>query len=102
MRSAVNYYLRKIWVASPEEVVFPYGRKHVNTPGFFSDVPVVPNSREILEELNREYKVFVVSAAMEFPLSLPEKQRWLDAYFPFITWQQRVFCGSKEVIRADI
>ena len=45
--------------------------------------------------------VFVVSAAMEFPASLAEKKLWLATHFPFITWQQIVFCGSKEIIKAD-
>lgn len=85
-----------------EGQVFPHARKHVTSKGFFDDIPVVPNSREVLEELNRHYKVYVVSAAMEFPLSLGEKQQWLDRHFPFIGWRQRVFCGSKEIIKADI
>lgn len=85
-----------------EGEVFPYGRKHINTKGFFDDIPVVPHSQEILQKLNEHYKVFVVSAAMEFPLSLSEKQQWLDRNFPFLSWKQRVFCGSKEIIKADI
>ncbi|WP_276133380.1 5' nucleotidase, NT5C type [Polluticoccus soli] len=85
-----------------EGQVFPHGRKHITTKGFFDDIQVVANSQEILEELNKHYKVFVVSAAMEFPLSLSEKQQWLDRHFPFIGWRQRVFCGSKEIIKADI
>lgn len=44
----------------------------------------------------------MVSSAMEFPLSLSEKQAWLSENFPFIQWNQIVFCGSKEIIKADI
>jgi 5'-nucleotidase len=85
-----------------EGEVFPYARKHINTKGFFEDIPVMAHSQEVLAELIKHYKVYIVSAAMEFPLSLSEKQQWLDRHFPFISWRQRVFCGSKEIIKADI
>jgi 5'-nucleotidase len=59
-------------------------------------------SREVLEKLNDKYDLYIVSAATEFPQSLPEKQWWLGQHFPFIQWQKIVFCGSKEIIKADI
>lgn len=86
----------------PETVAFPNGKKYVNSPGFFRDAPVIQDSQRVLEALNVQYKVFIVSAAMEFPNSLIEKQLWLREHFPFISWQQVVFCGSKEIIKADI
>jgi 5'(3')-deoxyribonucleotidase len=55
-----------------------------------------------LTELNKNYELFIVSAAMEFPQSLPEKLEWLNEHFSFLTWQQIVFCGSKEIVDADI
>lgn len=86
----------------PEAEVFPNERKYVNSHGFFRNAPVMEHSLEVLQKLNDRYKLFIVSAAMEFPNSLPEKQLWLNEHFPFIGWQQMVFCGSKEIIRADI
>ena len=86
----------------PEAEVFPNERKYVNSSGFFRDAPIMENSQRILEALNKKYKIFIVSAAMEFPNSLSEKQSWLAEHFPFISWQQMVFCGSKEIIKADI
>ena len=59
-------------------------------------------SQAVVKLLNGRYKIFIVSAAMEFPNSLIEKLLWLNEHFPFISWQQMVFCGSKEIIRADI
>jgi 5'(3')-deoxyribonucleotidase len=85
-----------------ESEVFPHGRRQVRGAGFFADIPVMPGSVDTMKELNERYRIYIVSAAMEFPLSLSEKQLWLDTHFPFIGWQQRVFCGSKEVIKADI
>lgn len=81
---------------------FPNGRLHVNTKGFFRTVPVVTDSARVLEKLNRVCSIFIVSAAMEFPNSLDDKYEWLREHFPFITWRQIIFCGSKEAIKADI
>ncbi len=81
---------------------FPHIRKHVNSTGFFRDLKLIPGCQQYVEQLNQQYELFIVSAATEFPLSLSEKQIWLNKYFPFLTWRQMVFCGSKEIIRADI
>jgi 5'-nucleotidase len=86
----------------PEHDAFTNVLTYVNSPGFFRTAPVMENSQRVLKLLNDQYKIFIVSAAMEFPNSLVEKQSWLNEHFPFITWQQMVFCGSKEIIKADI
>lgn len=86
----------------PEKTAFLNAMKYVNSPGFFLYAPVIENSQAVMQKLNERYKLFVVSAAMEFPASLREKKSWLTTHFPFITWQQIVFCGSKEIIKADI
>ena len=81
---------------------FPNGGKHVRTDHFFRSVPVIAGSQLVLEKLNDQYDVYIISSATEFPLSLAQKQSWLNEHFPFITWQQMVFCGSKKIIKADI
>lgn len=86
----------------PESSVFPNERRYVNSKGFFQNAPVIVDSQRVLNRLNDRYKIFIVSAAMEFPNSLPEKHFWLNEHFPFISWSQMVFCGSKEIIKADI
>ncbi|HEY9362185.1 MAG TPA: 5'(3')-deoxyribonucleotidase [Chitinophagaceae bacterium] len=85
-----------------ESEAFPNCRKYVFSNGFFRQAPVMAGSEAILKKLNDKYKLFIVSAAMEFPQSLAEKQSWLNEHFPFIRWEQMVFCGSKEIINADI
>lgn len=85
-----------------EYEAFKNGRKHVNSKGFFRNAPLMDGCVGVLAKLNEEYDVFIVSAAMEFPGSLPEKYEWLQEHFPFITWQQIVFCGSKSVVQGDI
>jgi len=85
-----------------EEVAFPSFNKLVRSKGFFRTPPVIKNSIEGLNYLNNKYKVLVVSSATEFPDSLVEKQAWLNEHFPFISWKQMIFCGSKENIYGDI
>jgi 5'-nucleotidase len=96
---------RKTWEEAKgkkEIEVFPKIREYVYTKGFFRTTPVIEGSQEILFELNKNYEIFIVSAATEFPQSLSEKQEWLNEHFPFIQWQQMVFCGLKTIIEADI
>jgi 5'(3')-deoxyribonucleotidase len=85
-----------------EAEAFPNQLKWVNSPGFFRTIPVMPGSQQGLKRLNDRYEVIVVSMATEFPISLTDKQLWLNEYYPFISWKQSVFCGCKAIIQADI
>ena len=85
-----------------EREAIPDIMKYVNSEGFFRNVPLMPGCQKYVNLLNEKYELYIVSAAMEFPLSLAEKQLWLNEHFPYITWKQIVFCGSKEIISADI
>jgi 5'-nucleotidase len=49
----------------------------------------------------KNFDVYIVSAAMEFPQSLTEKYEWLKEHFPFISWNNIIFCGDKSVINTD-
>ena len=90
-------------VAGRREIdAFPRLREYVYAKGFFRTTPVMEDSQEIVRSLNENYEIFIVSAATEFPQSLPEKQEWLNEHFPFIKWQQMVFCGLKTIVSADI
>lgn len=77
-------------------------RNHARREGFFGDLEVIPDSREVLGELAKAHRVYIASAAMEFPNSLREKSDWLDRYFPFIPWQRRILCGDKTILRGDL
>jgi len=89
-------------IGKPEIEAFPNSRKYVFTPGFFRTAQVVKDSQDVLFELYKNYEVYIVSAATEFPQSLSEKLEWLNEFFPFIPWQRIVLCGSKEIVRAEI
>lgn len=85
-----------------EAEAFPHYLRHVNQENFFRNAPVITDSIEGLKYLNGKYKVLIVSSATEFPRSLTEKQAWLNQYFPFIGWEQMIFCGHKDAIKGDI
>lgn len=76
-------------------------RQWLFEPGFFRHLPVMKDSVEVIRELNKKYKVFIVSAAIEFPNSLHDKLGWLNDHFRFLPWQQIVFCGSKSIVHGD-
>jgi len=76
-------------------------RKYVNEPGFFRDIPVMPDSQLVVKELYEKYDVYIVSAAMEFKNSLLDKYEWLAEHFPFIQWTNIIFCGHK-IVNVDI
>ena len=85
-----------------ERKAFPHINEYVHVKGFFRTAPIVKDSVEVLKELNKNFELFIVSAAMEFPQSLSEKLEWLNEHFSFLSWQQIVFCGSKTIVDADI
>jgi len=96
---------REELLGKPEDLAFPQPRlirEFLHTPGFFRTAQVMPGSQSVIKELNQLYEIFIVSAAMEFPQSLSEKQEWLLQHFPFIHWQQIIFCGSKKPISGDV
>lgn len=74
---------------------------YINEKGFFRDLPVIPDAREVLEELHKTHEIYIVSAAMEFRNSLEDKFDWLRDNFPFIEWTHILFTGHK-IIQADV
>ena len=76
-------------------------RQQLYEPGFFRNLPVIADSKEVLQAMNKKYEVLVVSAATEFPNSLKEKYDWLMEHFSFFTWKQIILCGDKRPFTAD-
>jgi 5'(3')-deoxyribonucleotidase len=68
---------------------------------FFEDLELLPDCQDVIRELSGRYEVFIVSAAMDVPLSFDAKYRWLRRHFPFIPTSHLVFCGDKSIIDAD-
>lgn len=87
------------------ECVPPEHREFVSrlprTPGFFAELRMIEGSREALELLSQHSRIYIVTAATEYPNSLREKFDWLAVNLPFIGWRQIVLCGDKSIIRAE-
>lgn len=75
--------------------------EYLNRPGFFRDLDIFPDAQQVIEALNKKYRVYIVSAAMEFPNSLLDKVQWLQEYLPFLNWKQYCLCGDKSVVQTD-
>lgn len=75
--------------------------QYPHTEGFFKDLPVMPDSQDVILELSKKYEIFIASAAMEFKTSFVHKFEWMKEHFPFIPWTHIVFCGDKSIINAD-
>lgn len=84
--------------AFPEPAII---RQLLHAPGFFRTLPVIADCQQVVQLLNHHHEVFIVSAAMEFPQSLLEKYEWLQEHFPFLTWHQIAFTGSKQLVSGD-
>ncbi|HEY4150440.1 MAG TPA: 5'(3')-deoxyribonucleotidase [Chitinophagaceae bacterium] len=76
-------------------------RQQLYEPGFFRHLPVIPDSQRVLEQMNKRYEIYIVSAAVEFPNSLKDKHDWLMEHFPFFNWRQLVLSGSKKMMHGD-
>lgn len=73
----------------------------VNCEDFFENLNVMPGAQEVIERLNKQHEIYIVTAAMEVPPSLAPKYRWLQRHFPFVSPLNYVFCGHKHVVAAD-
>lgn len=94
-------YGKEVWQCVPMERQDSV-RKHATREGFFRDLKPIQDSQQILEELASRFEVYIASAAMQYPKSLKEKSDWLDEYFPFIDWRNRILCGDKHILYGDI
>lgn len=92
---------REVWQCVPADRQQSV-KDHARNEGFFSALKPIEDSIRVVKELNKRHEVYIASAAMQFPNSLREKSDWLDAYFPFISWQHRILLGHKHVLQGDI
>jgi 5'-nucleotidase len=109
---AIIWYERELGIRIPKEAMYGIPEKDafpdqdalmrfIHAPGFFRTLPIIDGAVDALQRLMVNFDVYIVSAAMEFPLSLYEKYEWLQEHFPFISWHNIVFCGHKGLIHTD-
>ena len=92
---------KEVWQCVPAEHQDTV-KRFASRDGFFRDLKPIQNSQEVMEQLSKKFEVYIASAAMQFPKSLREKSDWLDEYFPFIHWRNRILCGNKHILHGDI
>lgn len=98
----INYSKMKgSWLLGIPDQYRSIVRDRLFSQGFFRHLPVMEDCVDVVNELNKKYEVFIVSAAMEFPDSLKDKLEWLNEHFPFLGWQKLVLCGDKRMIAGD-
>jgi len=76
-------------------------RAFLDAEDFFEDLPLMPDSQEVLKDLSGRFEIFIATQAMTVPNSLGPKYRWLQRHFPFIPPTHYVFCGNKSILKAD-
>ncbi len=67
----------------------PRSREYFQSADFFADIPVMPDSREVIRELMSAYEVFITTAAMDVPNSFAAKIQLAAAALPFYSSEQR-------------
>jgi len=75
--------------------------QYLANESFFLDLEVIKDSQEVIKKLSANYEIYIVTAAMEFPVSLAPKYQWLKKHFSFLNEKNFVFCGDKSIIHAD-
>lgn len=74
---------------------------YLRSEDFFAVLSVMPDAQRVIKALQKDYEVFIATAAMEVPTSFTAKYKWLGEHFPFIPASHIVFCGDKGILRAD-
>jgi len=73
--------------------------KFLAIPGFFRDLDIKPNAIEVVKWLCENYDVYIVSAAHYAVTG--DKGAWLQEHFPFIPYQNIIFCTNKNLVHTD-
>ncbi len=73
----------------------------LHAPGFFADLEPMEGALETMERLCRDHKVYIASAATEFPSSFNDKMAWVARHLPKIPTHRIIFCGDKSIVDVD-
>jgi 5'-nucleotidase len=79
----------------------PWVLEMLHQPGFFADIAPMHGALACIDRLCRKHRVYIASAATEFPDSFRDKMNWLANYVPQIPTHRIIFCGEKSVLDVD-
>jgi len=70
-------------------------------PDFFADLEANEQAIDVIHRLTEGYDIVIATAAMEHPNSFAAKYQWLAKHLPFLSPMNFIFCGRKNLVRAD-
>ena len=73
--------------------------KFLFIPGFFKNLNIKPHAQQVVKWLCENYDAYIVSAAHYAVTG--DKGAWLAEHFPFIKYQNVIFCTNKSLIHVD-
>lgn len=73
---------------------------YMDDPELFLNLPVMEDSQEVLEEMNKQFDIYIVTAPFNINNAKP-KYDWLSMHFPFLDPDKFVFTRDKSIIAAD-
>jgi 5'(3')-deoxyribonucleotidase len=76
-------------------------QRYFDSEDFFESLAVMPEAQRVVKRLQKDYDVFIATAAMEVPASFNQKYRWLAKHFHTIPPSNIVYCGDKGILNAD-
>ena len=79
----------------------PWAADIFNEPGFFANIRPMRGALEVMERLCAQHRVYIASAATEFPGSFREKMDWLARYVPQVPIPRIIFGGEKAILDVD-
>lgn len=78
-----------------------YAKQIINQGDIFRDFSPMTNAVEVIEQLNKKYEIFIISAAMHCPAALRPKFDWVCTHLPFFDPLNLVLCGHKYFANVD-
>lgn len=74
-----------------------------DTPGFWESIPIYDGAAEVMEHLNKEHEIFIVTAPwVRAKGCYVEKRNWLEKHLPFIDPSRIIYTSHKYLLKGDI
>lgn len=74
--------------------------EYLKREGFYRDLEVVQDSKEVLSELSNHFELFIATDPFG-QYSLKDKYEWLLEHFSFIKKENFIFAGNKSIINGE-
>lgn len=100
-----HYFVEDIMDDETKEKFLDYFYQHIN---IYEQVKIVPESIQVIEQLNEKYDIYIATAFVDMRRVLPSsimakyKYEWIVKNMPFIDPKKIILTGSKDVIDTDI